>query len=106
MNEDKIDTIIGDDIVFKGTLKFNNSLMIKGQFKGSIESSGELYIGETGQVNADIKVGTLGVDGSLSGNVEAEHKIRLGKSAVLLGDMKTSELSVEPGAKFSGSCVM
>ncbi|MEM7184307.1 MAG: polymer-forming cytoskeletal protein [Spirochaetota bacterium] len=106
MNEDKIDTIIGDDIVFKGTLKFNHSLKIKGQFKGTIESTGELFIGETGQVNADIVVGSLGVDGSLSGNVEAGQKIRIGKTANVSGDLKTSELAIESGAKFTGSCVM
>jgi cytoskeletal protein CcmA (bactofilin family) len=106
MNEDKIDTIIGEDIVFKGTLKFHNALKIKGQFKGIIESDGELFIGETGEVDADITVGSLGVDGSLRGNIDATTKVHVGKTGVVIGDIKTPTLSIETGAKFTGSCVM
>lgn len=106
MNEDRIDTIIGDDIVFKGSLKFSNSLKVKGQFKGTIESDGELYIGETGEVEADILIVTLGVSGSLRGNVEAKGRVDITKSAVIVGDIKTPMISIEPGGKFTGNCVM
>lgn len=106
MNEDRIDTIIGDDIVFKGTLKFHNALKIKGQFKGTIESDGELFIGESGQVDADITIGSLTVDGNLRGNVDAKQKVHIGKTGVVNGDFKTPTLSVDSGAKFTGNCVM
>ena len=89
MSEEKADTIIGEDIIFKGTLRFNNSLRLKGQMKGTIESNGNLI-----------------VNGSLRGNVEAREKIEVGKTGSIVGDIKTPLLSIESGAKLSGNCIM
>ena len=80
MSEEKADTIIGEDIIFKGTLRFNNSLRLKGQMKGTIESNGNLIVDETGQVDADIIVSSLAVNGSLRGNVEASERDRSRKN--------------------------
>lgn len=106
MANDTIDTIIGDDIVFKGNLRFQNNLMIKGQFKGTIESNGNLIIGETGDVNADINVGALSVNGNFRGNIDSKNKIQIGKTGKITGDIKTPVLEIESGAKFSGNCIM
>ncbi|MCB1190899.1 MAG: polymer-forming cytoskeletal protein [Leptospiraceae bacterium] len=106
MNEEEIDTIIGDDIVFKGSLRFSHSLQIKGQFKGTIESNGKLMVSETGNVEADIIVGNLSVDGSIKGNIEAQEKVQMGKAAIVTGDVKTPLLEIQIGAKFSGNCIM
>ncbi|MBK8393910.1 MAG: polymer-forming cytoskeletal protein [Leptospiraceae bacterium] len=106
MSEEKADTIIGEDIVFKGTLRFNNSLRLKGQMKGTIESNGDLIVDETGQVDADITVNSLSVNGSLRGNVEAREKIEVGKTGTIIGDIKTPSLDIQSGAKFSGNCIM
>ena len=106
MSEEKADTIIGEDIVFKGTLRFNNSLRLKGQMKGTIESNGDLIVDETGQVDADITVNSLSVNGILRGNVEAREKIEVGKTGTVIGDIKTPSLDIQSGAKFSGNCIM
>lgn len=106
MSEEKADTIIGEDIIFKGTLRFNNSLRLKGQMKGTIESNGSLIVDETGQVDADITVSSLQVNGSLRGNVEAREKVEVGKTGTVIGDIKTPLISIETGAKFSGNCIM
>ncbi len=106
MANETIDTIIGEDIVFKGSLKFHNNLMINGHFKGTIETNGNLIIGETGEVNADINVGSLNVNGSFRGNIDSKNKIQIGKTGKISGDIKTPVLEIESGAKFSGNCVM
>lgn len=106
MSEEKADTIIGEDIVFKGNLRFNNSLRLKGQFKGTIESIGNLIVEDTGLVEADVVVNSLNVNGSVRGNVYAKEKIDVGKTGSIIGDIKTPLLHIEPGAKFSGNCIM
>lgn len=106
MSEEKINTIISEDIIFKGLLKFEHTLRVRGQIKGSIESNGELVIEQTGQIEADVLVNSLSVQGELRGNVEAREKVDIGKTGVVIGDIKTNQLSVEPGAKFTGSCAM
>jgi cytoskeletal protein CcmA (bactofilin family) len=106
MSEERSDTIISDDIVFRGTLKFQDSLRVKGHIKGNIEANGELLIDDTGKVDADVLVNTLIVNGSLKGNIEAKEKIEIGKTGVVVGDIKSPILQVETGAKFTGNCSM
>ncbi|EPG75967.1 polymer-forming cytoskeletal family protein [Leptospira fainei serovar Hurstbridge str. BUT 6] len=106
MNEESIDTVIGDDIQFRGKLRFNNALKIKGMFKGTIETSGTLIVGETGQVEADVETGTLEVEGDLKGNINAVQKISVRKTGKVVGDVRTPDLEIESGAKFSGNCIM
>jgi hypothetical protein len=45
-DENKISTVIADDIEFRGRLVFKNSLKIKGFFEGKIETKGHLMIGQ------------------------------------------------------------
>lgn len=101
-----MDTIIGDDIVFKGSLKFNGKLSLKGQFKGTIDSGGELVIEETANVDADIVAGIVLINGKLRGNLEAKERIEIQSSGVVNADIKTPILVVESGAKFIGNSVM
>jgi len=106
MSEHGIDTIIGDDIVFKGNLRFSNKLQINGQFKGTIESDGTLIIGEKGNLTGDISVGSLLVDGKLQGNSDASRLIQINKTGKVIGDIKTPEIQIQSGGKFIGNCVM
>jgi cytoskeletal protein CcmA (bactofilin family) len=106
MNEEKFDTIISEDIVFKGLLKFENTLKVRGHIRGAIESNGELVIEQSGDVEADVLVNSLNIQGQLKGNVEARDRVEIGKTGVLIGDIKTNQLGIETGAKFTGSCSM
>ncbi|GBF40959.1 polymer-forming cytoskeletal family protein [Leptospira ellinghausenii] len=106
MKDESIDTIISDDITFRGTLSFNQTLKIKGQFKGTITSHGKLIIDETGDVEADVEVGSLVVLGNLKGNVDAKEKVELKKNGKVVGDIKTPGLEVEFGSKIIGNCIM
>lgn len=106
MNDEQIDTIIGDDIHFRGKLRFSNSLKIKGNFKGTIETTGKLVVGDTGEVEADIQTGMLEVEGNLKGNVSANEKVAIRKTGKVIGDIRTPDLEIESGAKFSGNSAM
>jgi cytoskeletal protein CcmA (bactofilin family) len=53
MSNESIDTVIGEDISFRGSLIYSNTLKINGNFKGTIQTTGKLIIGESGEVEAD-----------------------------------------------------
>lgn len=106
MTNDGIETIIGEDIIFKGILRFSKTLQIEGQFRGTIESNGKLIIGDKGKLNGDISIGSLVVQGQLEGNAEASDLIKIIKHGKIIGDIKTPEIEIESGAKFIGNCVM
>jgi len=99
-------TIISKDIKFRGHLKFDHIVRIDGSFQGTIESLGNLIVGPTGDVEADIKTKNLEHYGKLIGNVISENKIILRKNAYLRGDLNCKDLEVESGSKFTGTCMM
>ena len=105
-DENKIDTVIADDIEFKGTLKFKNSLKIKGKFQGKIETDDHLIIGREAEISADIKARIVSVSGITNGKINASGKIELFKKSRFSGDIVTPELLMENGSTFNGTCLM
>lgn len=99
-------TILGEDIRFRGKLTFDDAVTINGSFRGTVLTGGSLTIGDTAEVEADIETGTLNLNGSLRGNVTATRRASLSSHSRMKGDIRAPELEVEPGAKFTGSCIM
>lgn len=95
-------TTLGKDTEFEGTLKFKEGLRIEGKFKGDIETDGFLIIGNTGDVTAEVKVGSIVVEGKITGNVGADDLVELRSSAEMRGDITASKLKIEEGVVFVG----
>ena len=100
----KNDSLLSADAVFSGSISFKSFLRIDGQFEGEIHSKGTLFIGKTGVVKAEIKVGNIIVEGKIQGNVQAEDKIDLRQTAQLFGDIKAKKLVIAEGVSFVGHC--
>jgi len=106
IEEKDVDTVLAEDIDFSGTMKFKNSLMIKGKFDGKIDAEGHLILGPNSEVKATIRAGIVTNYGKIIGNVEAIKKLELLKGAELNGDIKTPDLIIESGCIFNGNCTM
>jgi cytoskeletal protein CcmA (bactofilin family) len=106
VEEKDVDTVLAEDIDFSGTMKFRNSLMIKGKFEGQIDAQGHLILGPDAVVKATIKAGVVTNYGKIIGNVEAIKKLELLKGAELNGDVKTPDFIIESGCIFNGKCIM
>jgi cytoskeletal protein CcmA (bactofilin family) len=91
---------------FEGKLTFEGTVRIDGKFKGEIVSEANLVIGESGKVEADIKVGTISVSGEIIGNITARSKVELHAPCIMKGNIQTPSLVIEDGVLFEGSCVM
>jgi cytoskeletal protein CcmA (bactofilin family) len=105
-DENKIDTVIADDISFKGILKFKNTLKIKGACEGKIETEGQLIIGREAKVSADVRAGEVSNSGVFNGKIKAAKKIELLKKSKTSADLVTPELTIETGSVFNGTCIM
>jgi cytoskeletal protein CcmA (bactofilin family) len=106
VEEKDVDTVLAEDIDFSGTMKFQNSLMIKGKFDGQIDAVGHLILGPNAIVKATIRAGIVTNYGKIIGNVETIKKLELLKGAELSGDVKTPDLIIESGCIFNGKCTM
>lgn len=105
-DENKIDTVIADDITFKGKLKFNKSLKIKGTFEGKIESEGQLIIGQEATVHANIDASVISVNGTVHGKLKAAKSVELFKKSQTYGDIIAPSVEIEKGSIFNGTCIM
>jgi len=82
------------------------NLKINGTFEGSLTTKGNLTIGESAEVNADIIGENIVIAGKVTGDIIAERSLRLVAPARVIGDIRSPSLMVDEGAVLQGSCQM
>lgn len=101
-----VNTVIGRGTRIKGSLVSEESLRIDGFLEGDISTSGDVIIGETGEVMATITARNCLVVGKIKGNVQTSGKLEILAKGAVYGDVKVGELAVETGAILCGNCSM
>jgi cytoskeletal protein CcmA (bactofilin family) len=102
-----IATTLGKETSFSGTLKFKDSLRIKGRFEGEIDSMGRLFIDGDAVVKARrIRASSVIVGGVVHGDIEAADRLEMLPSAKVYGNVRTSKLRIADGVVFEGKCEM
>ena len=103
---DKVDTVIGPGTVFEGSIKATGIVRIDGKLTGHVETSGDIIIGEKGEVKADMCANNLTIAGSAIGDIHAKEKTTILCKGRVEGDVETKHIVIEEGAVFKGRCVM
>lgn len=100
--------VLDVDASMQGTLTFKEpvNLKINGRFEGSLNTKGNLMIGENATVNADIACDSIVVAGKVNGNINAVKEIKIIAPGCVVGEIKTPLLSVAEGAILEGTCSM
>lgn len=101
-----MNTIIGKDTVFNGTLEVKGPVRVDGTVKGKVICSDTVTVGSSGLVEADVESQSAAIAGRVVGNLVATEKIELQAKSDVEGDIKTKSLVVEQGAIFCGACHM
>ena len=102
-----IATTLGKETSFTGTLRFKDSLRIKGNFEGEIDAMGRLVIDADATVSArKIRATSVIVGGTVRGDVEAADRLELLPSAKVYGNIRTAKLRIADGVIFEGTCEM
>ena len=97
----------GKQTNFCGKLQFQNTLLIQGKFKGTINASGALIVDKDALVDADrITVSSLTVHGTVIGNIHAIDKVDMMSGAKVQGDVFAARLRIADGVLFEGQCNM
>ncbi|MGF7186542.1 cytoskeletal protein CcmA (bactofilin family) [Desulfitispora alkaliphila] len=105
-NFEKVDTLIGKETAFQGNLNASGTVRIDGKLEGDINCNGDLVIGETGVVKANIKARNILLSGEVEGNLSTQGKIELTTAGKLVGDIVVGKLIIDEGAVFKGRCDM
>jgi len=97
----------GKQTSFNGHLKFRETLLVQGKFKGTIEATGALVVDKDAVVDADrIMVSSLTVYGTVIGNIHAIDKVDMMSGAKVQGDVTAARLRIADGVLFEGQCSM
>ena len=102
----QIETIIGKETSFQGTIETNGTIRVDGKFEGQLSSSGDIIIGETGEVKAQIQARNALIAGTLQGDICIIEKLELLSTGKVYGDIDAPILSISEGAIFRGTCMM
>lgn len=90
----------------QGELTFEDTFRLDGRLEGKIESSGDLVIGEGGEIEGELAVGRLFVSGTLRGTATAAERIEVTATGKVYADLVAPVLVVEEGAFLQGRCSM
>lgn len=103
---DKVNTVIGKDTHFKGSIRAKGLIRIDGEMEGDVTTQGDVVIGESGRVALELKARNIAVAGRFEGALEAEGKLEIRSTGIVIGNIKTNGLLVDDGAVFSGNVEM
>ncbi|MDB5082729.1 MAG: hypothetical protein JWP00_4653 [Chloroflexi bacterium] len=101
-----IETSIGSSVSMQGVLKAEGNIRIDGLFEGKIETAGNVIVGRTGQVAADIVARNVLVAGKVKGNILAHDRLEIIASGKVLGDIESITLYIEEGGRHHGQTRM
>jgi cytoskeletal protein CcmA (bactofilin family) len=95
--------LLSRGVTIKGSVKFQNELLIDGQVEGTIDSGGMLTIGENAHIQGEIRTKSVKVLGTVDGNIFVTERCELQAGSTLRGDIEAPRLVVDENATFLGS---
>jgi len=99
------DTVVGSNTSFEGSFVSSGNVRMDGQFAGSLEVSGNILVGESADIHADINARNISIAGTVRGNVSG-NKVQLLRTGRIWGDISASALTTEEGAFIDGKITM
>ena len=94
--------VIGEKIQIHGELTGEGDIQLMGAFRGTIDLTGTIVIGESAQVEADIAATNIIVGGHIKGNLIASGRVDLLPTGSVTGNVKTGSIAAADGASLKG----
>lgn len=99
------ETVIGPSCTLEGALRSSGNLRLDGTFGGTLEITGNILVGETAKIDADINARNISIAGMVRGNVTGK-RVQLLRAARVWGDITAETLTTEEGAFIDGKISM
>ena len=99
-------SLLSKKINIEGDIQGDEDLRVEGHFKGTIKVVGDIFIGQSGVVEADVEADNIVIQGQVTGNVLARQQLEIQSSGQLLGDCKAKSIDIREGALFEGRSSM
>lgn len=101
----EIETMVGANTGFKGDLRSSGGVRIDGDFEGTIDIAGNLIVGESAKVVADISAHNVQIQGTVQGDVTAR-RLEILDTGKLWGNIAVDSFVLDDGGFFRGQSKM
>ena len=95
-------SLLSKKVKIEGEIQGDEDLHVEGHFKGSIKISGNIFVGQTGVVEADVEANNVIIQGQVKGNVLARRQLEIQSNGQLSGDCRAASIDIKEGAIFEG----
>jgi len=99
------ETVLGPHTSLRGELKSEANVRIDGTLDGSIDLDGNVMVGETAHISANIHAFNLLIAGSVRGDLTGQ-KIQVTRTGRVWGDLNAASIVTEEGAFIDGKITM
>ena len=95
-------SLLSKNVRIEGEIQGPENLHVEGYLKGAVELSGDIFIGNTGIVEADVEAKNIVIQGEVAGNVKAHQQLEIHPTGKLVGDCTAASIDIKEGAVFEG----
>jgi cytoskeletal protein CcmA (bactofilin family) len=95
-------SLVSENVKIDGELEGVENILINGRVSGSIKLDGDVVIGRSGIVDADIDGNTVVIQGTVRGNVTARTHLEIQASGKMTGDITARSIDIKEGSSFEG----
>lgn len=100
-----INTIIGKGSSISGNMKVNGFIRIDGDIDGSLETDGNVIVGENARIRGDLTAKSVIIGGIIKGNIKANESVKILADAAVIGDVISRKVQVDGSALIHGHCI-
>ena len=95
-------SLLSKNVKIEGEIIGPENFHVEGYIKGSIKLTGDIFVGNTGIVEADVEANNIVIQGEVTGNILAHKQLEIHPSGKLIGDCSAASIDIKEGAVFEG----
>lgn len=99
-------SLLSRNVNIDGEIQGEENLHVDGHISGAIKLNGDILIGSSGIVEAEIEANNIVIQGRVTGNVVARQQLEIQSSGSLVGDCTARSIDIKEGAMFEGRSKM
>jgi cytoskeletal protein CcmA (bactofilin family) len=95
-------SLVSRPLVVEGEISGEENLHVDGRVKGIIRLAGDLFVGASGVVEAEIDARSIVIQGAVTGKVLARRQLEILPSGRFNGEATAASYEIRQGAVFEG----
>jgi cytoskeletal protein CcmA (bactofilin family) len=95
-------SLVSRPVVVEGEISGEENLHVDGRVKGSIRLAGDLFVGASGVVEAEVEARNIVIQGTLTGKVLARGQLEVQTAGRFNGESTAGSYEIREGAVFEG----